>query len=271
MKNLTVALETRYAHLDDVCLVCSGPMYKTQNEVDWFNKMIGNKTENFSARTKCSACKAKRQEAINTLPTAPVTYQVKPGVTVTKQMPVVSEAPPQTVKAPDYAGGGYEPGKHVYLKPSVLDTLRATPFHLNKSSLARILGITPLTITKWCREGKLPRCPGRDKSRPGGSRRMSRKAPRALGSGVGTPGPDMCRLHPARETGTKAGAHGGCCGSRTDRQYSPRPGHVEACGHRSGTRQPQVDDPTRHGNPCPLRRSSADTGNAQVVDGGVSV
>jgi hypothetical protein len=141
-------------------------MYESQKQVDWFNKMIDNKTEDFKARTKCGACKAKWREATSILPTAPVTYQVKPGVTVTKQMPVVPEAPPQTVKAPDYAGGGYEPGKHVYLKPSALDTLRATPFHLNKSSLARILGTTHATIAKWCRDGKLPRCPGRDKMDP---------------------------------------------------------------------------------------------------------
>ena len=51
MKNLTVALETRNEHLGRrLPRFGSGPMYKTQNEVDWFNKMIGNKTENFSAR-----------------------------------------------------------------------------------------------------------------------------------------------------------------------------------------------------------------------------
>jgi hypothetical protein len=141
-------------------------MYESQKQVDWFNKMIDNKTEDFKARTKCGACKAKWREATSILPTAPVTYQVKPGVTVTKQVPVVPEAPPQTVKAPDYAGGGYEHGKQVYLKPSVLVDLRAITFRINKSSLAQILGITPTTITKWCRDGKLPRCPGRDKMNP---------------------------------------------------------------------------------------------------------
>ena len=146
------------------------------------------------------------------------------------------------LKAPDYAGGGYEPGKHVYLKPAELDTLRATPFlNLNKLSLARILGIYTPDHHEAVPGATRPRCPGRDnRVDPVEVAEMPPKSATSTGkSSRDTRPPTRAAYIPPVRPEPKPEPTVAAAAPAPTGSASP-PGHVEACGHVPGHDNPKL-------------------------------
>lgn len=135
------------------CFACGKPWSMPVGEHTWHEGRM-KADPRWRMPTRCKECRDKRE---------PVTVEVKPGVTVTTQVPAYRlpgrepnmrqslEASTQT--EPD--NGTTRVRRHAALKRSALKELRSIPYRITQAKLAEILGVSTAWIMARKKDGTL--------------------------------------------------------------------------------------------------------------------